>query len=92
MIEFLIAAAGASMAAPHTPDTCHGQPEAPPFTEYGHYVPGLGRATGRNDDFHDDLEDPLDVPGRVLSGAARGGEIQQLTSFVGLDCPIDADE
>jgi hypothetical protein len=89
VLEVLIAAALASSQAQ---DQCHGQPSAPPFDEYGHYVPGLGRSTGLNDDFHDELADPLDHPGDVISVIAQGGEIQQLTSFVGLDCPIDPDD
>jgi hypothetical protein len=92
MFDLLIAAAVASLTAQGAHDQCHGEPNAPPFNEFGHYVPGFGRSTGLNDDFHDNIEDPLDVPGAVISGAAQQEQIQQLTSVVGLDCPIEVDD
>lgn len=90
MLHLLIAATMAS-ASPPALDVCHGDAVAPPIDQWGRYVPGLGRATGLNDDFHDDFDDVFDVPGDVLSMFAREGLIQLLSSGVGADCPIEVE-
>lgn len=91
MLNLLIFSAAASLnPSPH--DVCHGNPVSPPVGQFGHYVPGFGRVTGLNDDFHDDIEDPGDVPGSVISVVARDGGIQLLPANVGADCPIELED
>ena len=61
------------------------------------FNPGLGGELGLNDDFHDDIVEPFDDPGFVISTLTRErakdeerGGINLLRPIVGLDCSAPA--
>ena len=92
LVALSISASAAAQGAPHAPNACSAfaKPIGPLNSE--DYNRGFGRATGLNDDFHDDLSDPLDVPGAVISSLTRemaqDGEpgVTLLKDVVGLNC------
>ena len=69
-----------------------GPPEQPVTSE--DLNPGLGGEIGLNDDFHDDIWEPFDQPGVVISTYTRElaqddqkGAIDLVPQVVGRDCP-----
>ena len=96
-MAFLLASAlllAAPVPAQAAPNVCPpaGPPEKPVNSE--DFNPGLGGAIGLNDDFHDDIDDPFDHPGAVISTLTRElaqddqpGAINLLPPIAGRDCP-----
>ena len=92
LIALAVSASAAAQDIPPAPNACSAfaKPTGPLNSE--EYNRGFGGATGLNDDFHDHLADPLDVPGAVISSITRemaqDGEpgVTLLKDFVGLNC------
>jgi hypothetical protein len=91
LLTSVLLAATPLAAAPA--DVCRpaGPPQKPVNSE--DFNPGLGGAIGLNDDFHDDLEDPFDHPGAVISDLSRTfaqddepGGVHILKDVAGRDC------
>lgn len=88
----VIVAPAAAQDIPRAPNVCSAfaKPTGPLNSE--EYNRGLGGYFGLNDDFHDDLSDPLDLPGEVISTLTR--EMAQdgvpgvtlLQDLAGLNC------
>jgi hypothetical protein len=92
----LLTTASAPLAAAPPEDVCSpaGPPERPVNSEDNN--PGLGRELGLNDDFFDDIEEPFDDPGAVISEFSRTlaqddepGGVHVLKDFVGRDCAVE---
>jgi len=89
-----LATSSGAQAQPYcTPD---GPPTKPVNSE--DYNPGYGGSAGLNDDFHDDLSDPLDAPGTVISVYTRDaaqdeihGGVHLLRDLIGNDCSQSGD-
>ena len=92
LVALSITASAGAQNLPHAPSVCSAvaKPTGPLNSE--EYNRGFGGATGLNDDFHDDLSDPLDLPGAVISTLtheqAQDGQpgMTLLKDFVGLNC------
>jgi len=88
----LVLSTGFNSPASGQPGVCRPTaPGKPVNTE--DFNPGLGGELGLNDDFHDDIDEPFDDPGGVISEFSRGlaqdgepGGVQVLKDIVGNDC------
>jgi hypothetical protein len=81
------------LSAQAAPNACSAfaPPERPVNSE--DFNPGLGGELGLNDDFHDDIWEPFDEPGVVISTLTRelaqddeAGAINLVPQIAGLDC------
>jgi len=88
----LIASPFSAQAAPNA-CSASAPPEKPVNTE--DFNPGLGGELGLNDDFHDDIWEPFDEPGVIISIFTRElaqdderGAINLVPEIVGLDCSV----
>ena len=86
----LVAASVPAQAAPNACSTA-APPEKPVNSE--DFNAGLGGEIGLNDDFHDDIWEPFDEPGVVISTLTRElaqdgepGAIDLVPQVAGLDC------
>lgn len=92
IIALAVSASAAAQVIPTGSNACavFAKPTGPLNSE--DYNRGFGRATGLNDDFHDDFADPLDVPGAVINSLtleqAQDGQpgVTLLKDIVGLNC------
>jgi len=89
--SLLFVTAASTQAAPNLCPPS-GPPEKPVNSE--DFNPGLGGEIGLNDDFHDDIDEPFDHPGAVISMFTRQlaqddepGAINLVPQIVGRDCP-----
>ena len=93
LISLCALVVAASLPTQANAQSCSGA--APPTRPVNSedFNPGLGGELGLNDDFHDDIAEPFDEPGRVISTLTRElardderGGINLLRPIVGLDC------